>query len=88
LNSSPAAISYAELIEECDRGYDLGRKHAKEELADTIATYEKLYALVEAYVCTPNTNPAVAEAYDNLITWFIAHSRPDGSPPLPVASGP
>ncbi len=47
---------------------------------------QQLYTLVEAYLCTPNTSPAVKDAYDNLVAWFVRNKRPDGSEPLPVSS--
>lgn len=78
-------ITPEDITKEADRNYDLGRKHSKEELADKIAAYEKLYSLVEAYLCTPNTTPAVKDAYDNLVAWFARNKRPDGTEPFPVS---
>lgn len=75
-------ITPDDVIKEADRNYDLGRKHGKEEMAEP---YETLYGLVEAYLCTPNTTPAVKDAYDNLVAWFVRNKRPDGSEPLPVS---
>lgn len=86
---SATPISANDFIAEGNRNYDLGHDHAKEELRPILSTLEvrhaELYRLVEAYLTTPNTNPAVVEAYDNLVAWFVKRSRPDGSPPLPIA---
>lgn len=78
----PRPITPEDVTKEADRNYDMGRKHGKDESAET---YETLYGLVEAYLCTPNTSPAVEDAYDNLVAWFVRNKRPDGSEPLPVS---
>jgi hypothetical protein len=47
--------------------------------------YVLLYTLVEAYLCTPNTSPAIEDHYNALVAWFVRNKRPDGSDPLPVS---
>lgn len=79
------SITPEDVTAEGNRQYDLGRKHGKEELAETIANYRKLYGLVEAYLCTPNTTPAVKDAYDSLVEWFTCNRTPEGNDPKQVA---
>lgn len=50
-----------------------------------VKQHSDLYALVESYLCTPNTSPAVKDAYDALVAWFVRNKRPDGTEPRPVS---
>jgi hypothetical protein len=47
--------------------------------------FEELYALVESYLCTPNTEPVIEDHYKRLVAWFVRNKRPDGSEPRPVS---
>lgn len=55
------------------------------ELAGLRPRYKQLYELVEAYLCTPNNQPAIEDHYKALVAWFVRNKRPDGSEPRPVS---
>jgi len=50
-----------------------------------LAQADELYRLVEAYLCTPNTEPIIEDHYKALVAWFVRNKRPDGSEPRPVS---
>lgn len=89
-----AVIAYARRCEEITDS-EMSPKLVYEELESVMGNckqakpktdYTELYYLVELYLCTPNTNPAVQDHYSNLVAWFVRNKRPDGSEPLPVSS--
>lgn len=52
---------------------------------EIVTLSDELYSLVEAYLCTPNTEPAIEDHYKALVAWFVRNKRPDGSEPRPVS---